>query len=171
MATLPRFLAELVARLSLPPQPVSPVEDAVDLVDEVLESLGVSGQRQDGEEGFDWSFQVGSAPIEVAIHPNPVLGELTLEVRSPMLKLPCGNLLALYRRCLELNRIVVGCSIGVDQDVLVVAEERRLPGLDPPVFLQMLLNVASAADQFDDELAMEFGAIKLGQESADPDPE
>ena len=53
----------------------------------------------------------------------------------------------------------------------MVAEERRLPGLYPPVFLQMLLNVASAADQFDDELAMEFGAIKLGQESADPDPE
>ncbi|MEB3264612.1 MAG: YbjN domain-containing protein [Synechococcus sp.] len=159
-----QFLADLVARLAPLQHPRRPVEEAVALVDGVLESLGVGGQREDSEDGFDWSFQVGSAPIEVALHPNPVLGELTLEVRSPMLRLPSGNLLALYRRCLELNRLVVGCSIGVDQDVLVVAQERGLQGLDQPAFLEMLLNVASAADQFDDELAEEFGAIRLGQD-------
>ncbi|MFY8149886.1 MAG: YbjN domain-containing protein [Prochlorococcaceae cyanobacterium] len=160
-----QLLADLVTRLARLRRPLRPVEEAVALVDEVLESLGVSGQREDSEDGFDWTFQVGSAPIEVALHPNPVLGELTLEVRSPMLRLPAGNLLALYRRCLELNRILVGCAIGVDQDLIVVAQERGLQGLDQSAFLEMLLNVASAADQFDDELAEEFGAIPLGQEA------
>ena len=42
------------------------------------------------------------------------------------------------------------------------AAERRVQDLSRNDFVQMLLNVASAADQFDDELAQEFGARKLG---------
>ncbi len=130
----------------------------------VLESLGVEGVREESDEGVDWSLQVGSAPIEIGLRTNEVLEEPTLEIRSPILRLPPGNLLAFYRRCLELNRILVGCSIGVEDDVVMVAAERRLQGLDGARFVEMLLNVASAADEFDDVLSAEFGAERLGEE-------
>jgi hypothetical protein len=54
--------------------------------------------------------------------------------------------------------------------VVVVATERRLPGLDKAQFMEMLLNVASAADQFDDDLAQEFGAGMLGEPPAAESP-
>jgi hypothetical protein len=166
---MPRFLAELLARLrSAAPSEPSP-EDVITLVHEVLDILGAPDARDDDtedadEDGADWSVQVGSARLEIGLHHNPVLDEPTLEVSASILRLPPHNLLAFYRRCLELNRIVVGCSIGVDRDVVVVAAERRLPGLDKSAVVEMLLNVASAADQFDDELAAEFDAEKLGQD-------
>jgi hypothetical protein len=165
---LPGFLADLLARLTPSRSKERTVQEAVAMVDEVLDSLGVGGQREEseegeeGEEGFDWSVQVGSAILEIGIHANEILGETTIEVRSPILRLPAENLLAFYRRCLELNRIVVGCCIGVDQDVMIVAAERRVQDVGRNDFVQMLLNVASAADQFDDELAQEFGARRLG---------
>jgi hypothetical protein len=159
---LPGFLDDLLARLTPSRPQERPVEEVVAMVDEVLDVLGVGGQREDAEEGFDWSVQVGSAILEIGIHANEVLGETTIEVRSPILRLPPENLLAFYRRCLELNRIVVGCCIGVDKDVMIVAAERRVQDFSRNDFVQMLLNVASAADQFDDELAREFGARKLG---------
>lgn len=157
------FLPDLLARW-LPREPAAPsLEQIADLVDEVLAGLGIDGQREDADDGADWSLQVGSATLEVGLHRNGILDEDTLEVRSPILRLPDHNLLAFYRRCLELNRIVVGCCFGVDEDVVVVATERTLPGLGKPDFARMLLDVASVADQFDDELAREFGAEQLGQ--------
>ncbi|WP_411870412.1 YbjN domain-containing protein [Vulcanococcus limneticus] len=157
------FLPDLLARW-LPHEPASPsLEQVVDLVDEVLAGLGIDGQREDSDDGADWSLQVGSATLELGLHHNVILDEDTLEVRSPILRLPERNLLAFYRRCLELNRIVVGCCFGVDEDVVVVATERTLPGLGKPEVARMLLDVASVADQFDDELAREFGAEQLGQ--------
>ncbi|KEF42290.1 MAG: hypothetical protein ER33_06305 [Cyanobium sp. CACIAM 14] len=161
------FLADLLERLH-PARSEAPSPEAVEaLVEAVLESLGVEGARDESDEGVVWSLQVGSAPIEIALQTNEVLQEPTIEICAPILRLPAANLLAFYRRCLELNRIVVGCAIGVEDDVVMVAAERRLPGLDRAQFVEMLLNVASAADEFDDVLAAEFGAEKLGEE---PDP-
>jgi hypothetical protein len=163
-----KFLADLLERLH-PGRPEAPSPEAVvDLVDTVLESLGVEGVREESDEGVDWNLQVGSAPIAIVLQTNEVLQEPTLEVRAPILRLPALQLLAFYRRCLELNRILVGCAIGVEDDVVMVAAERRLPGLDRARFVEMLLNVASAADEFDDVLSAEFGAEKLGEEPEPP---
>lgn len=171
---MPKFLADLLARLLPAPQESIPAEQAVDrvagLVEEVLETLGVGEAQEESEEGLQWGLQVGSAPLTIALRPNEILGEPTLEVTAPILRLPEHNLLAFYRRCLELNRIVVGCAFGVDNDLVVVAAERRLPGLERAQFVEMLLDVASAADQFDDELAKEFGAERLGDDPAVPSP-
>ncbi len=164
-----KFLADLLERLH-PARQEGPSPQAVlDLVDAALEALGVEGVREDSEEGVDWNLQVGSAPIRIGLQANEVLEEPTVEISAPILRLPPRNLLAFYRRCLELNRILVGCAIGVEDDVVMVAAERRLPGLDRAQFMEMLLNVASAADEFDDVLAAEFGAEKLG-EDLDPPP-
>ncbi|MFQ6538181.1 MULTISPECIES: YbjN domain-containing protein [Aphanothece] len=157
-----RLMEQLLRRFAAPQQP-RPLESYVDLVDDALANLGIDAELESGEEGWSWGLQVGSAELTIELHLNEILQEWTLEIRSAILRLPDSNLLAFYRRCLELNRLLVGCSIGVDQDRVVVASERTLPELDTPGFMRMLLNVASAADQCDDDLAEEFGARKLGQ--------
>ncbi len=156
------FLLDLLTRVVLAGRQPRPLSHYAAMVDEVLEGLGVDGQREDDAEGSSWTLQVGSAVLAIALQPNAVMGEHTLAVSAAILRLPSSELLAFYRRCLELNRILVGCSIGVDGDQVVVASERSLIDLTPRAIARMLLNVASAADQFDDDLAEEFGAEKLG---------
>ena len=159
------FLLDLLTKLVLAGREPRPLAHYVALVDAVLAGLGVDGQREDDAEGSSWTLQVGSAVLAIELQPNAVLEEHTLAVSAAILRLPATNLLAFYRRCLELNRILVGCSIGVEGDVVVVASERSLIDLNRRAVARMLLNVASAADQCDDDLAEEFGAEKLGQEA------
>jgi hypothetical protein len=41
--------------------------------DAVLDGLGIDGERQDSKEGWDWTLQVGSAPIGIGLHRNDLL--------------------------------------------------------------------------------------------------
>lgn len=156
------FLLDLLTRLVLAGRRPRPLAHYAAMVDTVLDGLGVDGQREEDEDGSHWTLQVGSAVLAIDLSRNAVLDEPTLAVSSTILRLPEQELLAFYRRCLELNRILVGCSIGVEGDLVLVASERGLSDLNPRAVARMLLNVASAADQFDDDLAEEFGAEKLG---------
>lgn len=165
---LPPFLAGLLARFSAEERSPQPLGHVVGLVDAVLDGLGIDGERQDSEEGWDWTLQVGSAPIDIGLHHNDLLNEDTLEVKATILRLPPQRLLAFYRRCLELNRLLIGCAIGIEGDTVIVSSERLLPGLDRAAIARMLLDVASAADQLDDDLAQEFGAAKLGEDLLEP---
>jgi hypothetical protein len=153
--------ADLLARLRGLEPPLRPLEHYAELVDAVLAGLGVEPEAEEGEQTITWELQVGQAPITLEIGPNAVLGQPTLEVRSACLRLPPGDLLPFYRRCLELNRVVTGCSLGVENDVLVVAGERELAGLDRRGLARLLLDVASTADQVISELSGEFGAAPL----------
>lgn len=156
------FLLDLLTKVVLAGRQPRPLAHYAAMVEEVLAGLGVDGQRENDDDGIHWTLQVGSAVLAIDLATNEVLAEPTLAVRAAILRLPEQDLLAFYRRCLELNRILVGCSIGVEGDQVLVASERSLVDLNPRAVARMLLNVASAADQFDDDLAEEFAAEKLG---------
>lgn len=158
------LLLDLLTKLVLASRQPRPLAQVAAMVEQVLDGLGVDGQRQDDDDGSHWTLQVGSAVLAVDLSRNEVLNEPTLAVSSAILRLPSQELLAFYRRCLELNRILVGCSIGVEGDQVLVTSERTLADLNRRAIARMLLNVASAADQFDDDLAEEFGAEKLGEQ-------
>jgi hypothetical protein len=137
------------------------VDDYARMVESLLEELGAEPKdcrlalESKGVRG--WNIQKGSAEIIILIalddDNNP-----TIEVFSPILKLPSQNILPFYRKCLELNRYLIGCATCVNEDKVLVRAELPLGGLDLESIALMILNVAGAADQLDDELADEFGA-------------
>jgi hypothetical protein len=114
------------------------------------------------EEGLGWTIQNGSAAIHILLAQNEMLEEVTIEVFSPILKIPTQNVLPFYRRCLETNRYLVGCALCVSSDNVLIVAERALSGLDYEELERMILSVAEAADAMDDELAKEFGAQLVG---------
>jgi hypothetical protein len=79
------------------------------LVDAIAE---LDAEAKEAQQGFDWLIQVGSAELTISIQYNAVLHDTTLAVSSAILRVHLQNTLAFYRRCLELNLILVGCSIG-----------------------------------------------------------
>lgn len=140
-----------------PPQQLSVLEQAAVNVEKILASIGIPPQqaRMDTEQGFGWSFQRGSALIEVYLAQQ---GQREyLQVLSPIMHLPASGLLALYRRLLEMNLTMTNASLGVYLDVIYVFNERPLSGLDAQETNFIITQIAAYADELDNQLVHEFG--------------
>ena len=108
------------------------------------------------EEGF--IFQSGSAAILVGFTVDED-GDPHIAIHSPIVKLPSDNLLAFYRRLLEINWELHGrVTIGVGHDTVVVCAIRDIEGLNEIGLAEITGMVGSVADALDDALHEEFGA-------------
>ncbi len=131
-------------------------------VEDILTAIGVApaAARMEVESGYGWQFQRGSALIEIYLTPE---AEGYLQVLSPIMHLPADNLLALYRRLLELNLELTNAALGVHEDVVYLYHERLLAGLDAAEADAVIRRLAQYADELDDALASEFGGRLYGR--------
>ncbi len=130
-------------------------------VEGILEAIGVEpgAARMEVESGYGWRFRRGSALIEVYLRQED--GGY-LQALSPIMHLPPGNLLALYRRLLELNLQLTNAALGLHEDVVYLYHERLLAGLDAAEADAIIRRLAGYADELDDALASEFGGRLYG---------
>jgi len=138
--------------------PASPsLEAYAGAVEQILPAIGIdpNAARMNTEAGYGWSFQRGSAVIEVYVSQQDNAGYL--QVLSPIMHLPMSNLLPLYRRLLELNLQLTAAAIGLHLDVVYVFSERPLDGLDAAEANTIINLVSGYADELDDKLVTEFG--------------
>lgn len=131
-------------------------------VEGILAQIGVdaAAARMDVDSGYGWNFLRGSALIEVYVTPEE-LGYL--QVLAPIMHLPSGNLLPLYRRMLELNLELTNAALGLHEDVVYLYHERILEGLDANEADVIIRRLARVADELDDALVDEFGGRLYGQ--------
>ena len=123
-------MGRLFGRGEQPPdESAGHLEGSLRAVEGILAAIGVdaSAARMEVESGFGWQFQRGSALIEVYLTPEE---QGYLQVLSPIMHLPQQQLLALYRRLIELNLQLTNAAQGVHEDVVYVCHERLLAGLD-----------------------------------------
>ena len=146
-----------------PQQQLSNLEKHAATVEAILSSIGVDPNRakMDTDEGFGWSFQRGSALIEIYIAEQE--GREYLQLLSPIIHLPAGGLLPLYRRLLELNLSLTNASLGVYLDVVYVFSERPLAGLDSKEADFIIKQISEYADLIDNQLINEFGGRLYNQ--------
>lgn len=144
-------------------QRTSSLQQHATTVEQILMSVGVepARARMNIDNGYGWSFQRGSALIEVYIAAQE--GREYLQVLSPLLHLPTGGLLPLYRRLLELNLTLTNASVGIYLDVVYVFNERPLAGLDANEANFIITQIAEYADDLDNQLVNEFGGRLYGQ--------
>ena len=133
------------------------------MVERILQSIGYNPQevRMDTEDGYGWGFQRGSAIIEVYLKQDE--GRDYFQILSPLLHVPPGNLLPLYRRLLELNFSLTNASIGIHLDIVYVFNERPVEGLDESEANFLITQISGYADELDDRLINEFGGRRYGQ--------
>ncbi len=147
-------------------EPAEPAVEQFDLslrtVEGILGAIGVDPKaaRMAVESGYGWNFQRGSALIEVYLTPAE---QGYLQVLSPIMHLPASNLLALYRRLLELNLQLTNAALGVHEDVVYLYHERLLAGLDAAEADAIIRRLAQYADELDDALSGEFGGRMYGR--------
>ncbi len=131
-------------------------------VEGILAQIGVdaAAARMDVDSGYGWHFLRGSALIEVYVTPEE---RGYLQVLAPIMHLPPGNLLPLYRRMLELNLELTNAALGLHEDVVYLYHERILEGLDASEADVIIRRLARVADELDDALLEEFGGRLYGQ--------
>lgn len=126
-------------------------------VQNILISIGAdpSRARMELEHGYGWSFQYGSALIEVYL--TQLNDREYLQVLSPIMHVPAGGLLPLYRHLLELNLKRPNASFGIHLDVVYVFNERPLEGMDGNEAKFIIEQITRYADELDNQLVTEFG--------------
>lgn len=147
-----------------PPPPSAPtVETYVATVEQILTAINVDPAKASMklEAGYGWTFQRGSAVIEIYVSQQNGVGYL--QVLSPIMHLPINGLLPLYRRLLELNLQLTNAALGVYLDVVYVFNERPLEGLDANEANNIINQIALYADDQDDKLVAEFGGRLYGK--------
>jgi len=144
-------------------QKTNTLQQHAGVVEQILASIGVdpTRARMDTENGYGWSFQRGSSLIEIYIAEQE--GREYLQVLSPLIHVPIGGLLPLYRRLLELNLSLTNASLGIYLDVVYVFNERPLAGLDGNEANFIITQIAEYADDLDNQLVNEFGGRLYGQ--------
>lgn len=117
------------------------------------------------KEGEDWieteygfHFKRGSAEIMIHFVVDED-GTPCVDFSAPIVRLPPKNLLAFYRRLLELNFDVGGqIAVGVDHDTVYVCAIRTVAGLTEEGLVEVMGVVGGVADELDDHLHEKFGA-------------
>ena len=154
-------------RRNQPQQNMGLLQKHAQTIEQILASLGINVQdarvpMDQGNQGYGWHFQRGSAVIEVYV--LLAADERSyLQVLSPIVHLPQNGLLPIYRRMLELNLSLTNASLGVYNDVVYVFNERPLDGLDANEVNYIIMQLSAYADDIDNQLVNEFGARLYNQ--------
>ena len=137
-------------------------QDCQCMIESFLEKVGLDPkeQRLPDKRALGWCVHRGSATVFIVLEEQN--GYPTLRIVSPILYLPEGRILALYRKCLEINMGLINCALGVFEDRIAVVSERPIASLDPAEFEERLNYLSAVADDLDEKLSQEFEAKQYG---------
>lgn len=140
---------------------------AVKLVERAIADLGLDPiavrAREDKSPGL-WAIRRGSATVIISVVASIEGPEGTLRVLAPILRPPDEptTQARLFRRLLELNGTeLTGAAFGLLGGDVVVVAERSIIDLDASETDALLATVTQVADHYDDELADQYGAVRL----------
>lgn len=111
-----------------------------------------------------WGLMKGSAEVFIFINPGQHEDDSNyIQIVSPVVKLPdtTDRRHALYEHILSLNaRELTGAAFALKGDTVVLIADRSTIDLDPSEVKDLILRIGYYADQYDDQLATEFGGVR-----------
>jgi len=130
-----------------------------------MQEIGLNNDTIFNKERNAWYWSRGSAKIEVFVESVDLSSGAKrhfLRVFSPMVKVPPGAGTAFYRRLLELNDKSLGVKLTLlpSSDTIYATYERDIKGMDYDELADTIADVEWWADNLDDKLMQEFGAVK-----------
>jgi hypothetical protein len=124
------------------------------MINDLLASYNLDPQQCRHRPKTLWSAYRGSALIFIEIFSMNNIEYI--EISCPIMKIPSKKLLPFYRKLLELNFQLMGVKFFIKQDILYLAANRELKGLDSDELKLMVNRVSGNADKSDDILIAEF---------------
>jgi hypothetical protein len=113
-------------------------------------------QQLQTAKGYGWWVGRGSALVYIFIQETE--NGPFLRIVSPLVYLPKDNLIAFYRKMLDVNSGLANCALATDKDVAILVVMRPTLGLDQEELDSLVDMLAATADDLDNQLSKEFGA-------------
>ena len=134
------------------------VDEVSGLIQNFYNKIGISADQQklQSASGNGWWVNRGSAIIYIFVQDSQT-GPF-IRVVSPIVYMPPQNLLPFYRKLLDHNNNLLGCTLSTDKDVVMLVAQRHTLGISQEELDDMVDTLARVADTLDNELATEFGA-------------
>lgn len=132
------------------------VKECTRIVEAWMTKVGIDAQKnrlQGDTPG--WVLMRGSASVYILL--NEDKNGSSIRIISPVLYLPQENLVAFYRRLLELNSTLRECAFAVAKDTVILVFERGTVDLSAAELENNVQWLSYVADTLDDTLAKEFG--------------
>ncbi len=132
----------------------------IDVIQTVIASLEQdnSAMVSQTEKSYLWKFKYGS--VEVFVQLSGLTDEDTISVWAKVLNLPTKNDAGLMRKLLEMNWTnTFEACFGIFNEEVVVLSTRTLAELSPGEISRIITIVATIADDNDEALQAEFGAV------------
>lgn len=90
------------------------------------------------------------------------ISDESISIKAPFVKLPAEKQLPILRKCTELNFGSMSLpQIFLENDVLTMSYSMPLELCEPYKLYDMLRDMATNADKYDDEFVSKFGAVRL----------
>lgn len=131
------------------------------MINQYVESVGLTGEQTYRPEKKSWHWKTGSASIQVYIETISFQNGTErdyLRVFSPLMQIPANDLLKFYRHLLELNdtRLGVKFTIMPNSNWVYATYERDIRGMDYHELSTCIADLEWWADKSDDELKEMF---------------
>ena len=140
-------------------QPLQDLSFYKGMIEDIVKSWNLNPQEIFDANLNVWRLVQGSAYFDIGIY-NFQNGGDYLVVSSPICKIPANNLLAFYRRLLEMNDTMLGVKFSVQGNQVWMLAQRECEGMDIGEAKRLIDNLRFFADEVDDELMNKFGATK-----------
>ncbi|MCU0451805.1 MAG: YbjN domain-containing protein [Bernardetiaceae bacterium] len=133
------------------------------LVEEAIDSLGVSPDSCRTEKTGQWDMKKGSASIWIDVFLSKQNEEYGyLQIMSPIIRIPENRREEFFRELLEINYGLYGVSFNIYNDWVYLKVIRELENLDKEEAVAMLNRTGSYADDYDDYLKNKYVAPFTG---------
>ena len=135
-----------------------------EMIHRYAESVGLARENVYNPEKRNWTWKKGSAAIEIFILRidlgNGYIRDF-VKIFTLVMPVPQANLLAFYRRLLELNDEKLGIKLTLQKGSNNVwgTFERDINGMDYNELVTFISDFEIWADLFDDMLSAEFPAM------------
>ncbi|MSP60947.1 MAG: hypothetical protein EXR72_11500 [Myxococcales bacterium] len=133
------------------------------MIEQVIQALGLDPAKNrrelDDENRLCWKLRRGSAAVYIFLQASDDANYL--QVVSPLMTVPEGKEVALFRRLLELNAdALYGLAFGLRGNLVQLSSDRTTDELDPSEVKAMVSLVGRLGDHYDDKLVAEFGGTR-----------
>ena len=134
------------------------INEVSGLIENFFQKVGLNAHQQQIQtnNGVGWTIRRGSAEVFIFVHDSengPIL-----RVLSPCVYMPASNLVAFYRKLLDINMKLLGCAMAMDRDIAVCIAMRPTRGIGQDELDAVVDLVSGTSDMLDNELSTEFGA-------------
>lgn len=142
----------------------APLQETIEMIEKLLKQWNVDPASVKDKERNIWYLIQGSARFHIELfkfNKGPDIGEVDcIEVGGIIMKIPQDNLLAMYRRLLELNSSAVGVYFAIRKNLVMLLATREIEGMDYNELKTLADEIRYFSDYWDDIFIKEFGGTK-----------